>query len=176
MISEVRIAARNVELSEPIENSIRKKARKLGLFYDSIIKCRVVVEAPHRRRQKGVLYNVRIDMTVPDRELMVKRESHEDLYVAIRDAFEAARRRLKDHARQQRREVKHRETMPRAQVSALFPEQGYGFLSTPDGNEIYFHRNSVLDNKFQDLKIGTAVRFVESLGEKGAQASTVKVP
>ena len=65
--------------------------------------------------------------------------------------------------------------MPRAIVSALFPEKGYGFLTTPDGREFYFHKNSVLHDKFKNLKIGMKVRFVEELGEKGAQASTVKV-
>jgi cold shock CspA family protein len=57
----------------------------------------------------------------------------------------------------------------------LFPERGYGFLTTSDGREVYFHQNSVLGNKFKDLKIGTEVRFVEEPGDKGPQASTVRV-
>jgi len=65
--------------------------------------------------------------------------------------------------------------MPRGIVSTLFPERGYGFLTTTDGKEFYFHKNSVLGDKFKNLRIGTKVRFVEELGEKGPQASTVKV-
>lgn len=71
--------------------------------------------------------------------------------------------------------MKHHEETSRAVVSTLFPERGYGFLATPDGREFYFHKNSVLDGKFKVLKVGMKVRFVEELGEKGAQASTVKV-
>jgi cold shock CspA family protein len=106
---------------------------------------------------------------------VIKREPHEDLYVSIGNAFRAAQRQIEDYDRERRRKVKHHEEMPRAIVSALFPEKGYGFLTTPDGREFYFHKNSVLDDKFKVLKVGMKVRFVEELGEKGAQASTVKV-
>jgi ribosomal subunit interface protein len=171
----LQITARNFDLTETIENAIREKAQKLDLFYDQIMRCRVLVEAPHRRHHKGVLFNTRIDITVPGGEIVIKREPHEDLYVSIGDAFRAAKRQIEDYIRQQRGDVKHHEETARAVVSALFPEKGYGFLTTPDGREFYFHKNSVLGNKFKDLKIGMKVRFVEELGEKGPQASTVKV-
>ncbi|NVM21077.1 MAG: ribosome-associated translation inhibitor RaiA [Desulfobacterales bacterium] len=170
----LQITARHFDLTERLEDVIREKAKKLDRYYDQIMRCRILVEAPHRHHHKGVLYNVRIDITVAGGELVVKREPHEDLYVAIRDAFDAARRRLQDHARRQRGDVKHHEEAPHARVSALFPEKGYGFLTTPDDREIYFHKNSVLGDKFEDLKIGTKVCFVEEPGEKGPQASTVK--
>ena len=116
-----------------------------------------------------------IDMTVPGTELVVKRESHEDIYVAIRDAFDAARRQLEDYARHQRGDVKTHESSPHARVSKLFREEGYGFLETPDGREIYFHRNSVLNGGFDPLEIGMEVRFAEEPGDEGPQASTVKL-
>lgn len=171
----LQITARNFDLTETIENAIREKAQKLDLFYGQIMRCRVLVEVPHRRHHKGVLFNTRIDITVPGGEIVIKREPHEDLYVSIGDAFRAARRQVEDYDRERRREVKYHEEMPRAIVSALFPEKGYGFLITPDGREFYFHKNSVLRDKFKVLKIGTKVRFVEELGEMGPQASTVKV-
>ncbi|MEA3427729.1 MAG: HPF/RaiA family ribosome-associated protein [Thermodesulfobacteriota bacterium] len=171
----LQITARNFDLTETIEGLIREKAQKLDLFYDQIMRCRVLVEAPHRRRHKGVLFNTRIDITVPGGEIVIKREPHEDLYVSIGDAFRAAQRQIEDYDRERRRKVKYHEEMPRAIVSTLFPERGYGFLATPDGREFYFHKNSVLDDKFKVLKVGMKVRFVEELGEKGAQASTVKV-
>ena len=102
----LQITARDVSLSEIADQSIREKAAKLDTFYDKIMGCRVLVEAPHRHQHQGVLYNVRIDLTVPGSELVVKRESHEDLYVAIRDAFDAARRQLQEFAHRQRGEVK----------------------------------------------------------------------
>jgi cold shock CspA family protein len=69
--------------------------------------------------------------------------------------------------------VKAHETSPHARVAKLFPEEGYGFLETPDGREVYFHRNSVKDSGFDRLEIGTEVRFAEESGEQGPQASAV---
>jgi ribosomal subunit interface protein len=169
----LQITSRDFMLNEPLEALIRDKADKLNTFYDQIMGCRVVVETPHRRHQKGILYNVRIDMTVPGSELVVKREPHEDIHAAVRDAFDAARRQLQDYARRQRGDVKFHEEPPRARISALLPEDGYGFLSTPDGREIYFHENSVVNGRFKQLKVGMEVRFVEDMGEKGPQATTV---
>jgi cold shock CspA family protein len=100
---------------------------------------------------------------------------HKDIYVAIRDVFKAARRRLQDYARKQSGAVKYHEPAPHARVSRLFPEGGYGYLETPDGGEIYFHRNSVLNGGFEKLVIGTEVSFVEETGDKGPQASAVTV-
>lgn len=171
----LQITARNLDLPEAIKEEIRKKAEKLDKYYDQIMHCRVVVEVPHRHHREGILYNVRIDMTVPGAELIVKREPSEELEVAVRDAFDAARRKLEDFARKQRGAVKHHEELPHARISALFPDKGYGFLTTPEGREIYFHEHSVLNRDFKQLKIGMEVSFVEEEGEKGPQASTVTV-
>ncbi len=167
----LQLSVRNMSLSEAAEADIREKAARLDSFYDQVMGCRVIVEVPHRHHHKGVLYNVRIDMTVPGSELVIKREPHEDLYVAIRDAFDAARRQLEDFARRRRGDVKTHEAPSYARVTKLFAE--YGFLETPDGREIYFHRNSVLDGGFDRLKTGAEVRFSEEEGEQGPQASTV---
>jgi ribosomal subunit interface protein len=171
----IQITARNMSLSEAAKNTIREKAEKLDSFHNNVMSCRVLVEVPHRHQHKGVLYNVRIDMTVPGGELVVKREPHEDLYVSIRDAFDAAKRQLQDFAQRQRGDVKAHEEPPTAQVVRMFPDEGYGFLQTGDGREIYFHRNSLVNGEFQSLEVGTEVRFVETMGEEGPQASTVSV-
>jgi len=171
----LQITARNLELPKAVEEELRKKAEKLDTFYSEIMRCRVVVEVPHRHHREGLLYNVRIDMTVPGTEIVVKREPSEDLEVAIRDAFDAARRKLEDFARRQRGAVKHHEETPHAHISSLFVDKGYGFLTTSEGREIYFHEHSVLNRDFKHLKIGMEVRFVEEEGEKGPQASTVTV-
>lgn len=170
----LQITVRNVSLSEAAKENIRQKAEKLNTFYEKLTSCRVAVEAPHRHHKKGVLYIVRIDMTVPGAELVVKREPHEDLYVAIRDAFSAAQRQLKDYARRQRGDVKFHEEVSHATVAKLFPTEDYGFLETPDGQTLYFHRNSVLNGGFENLEVGMAVRYVEEEGLKGPQASTVE--
>lgn len=172
---DLQITAHNFELTELIREQIKERAEKLDSFYSRIMRCRVVVEVPHRHKHKGILYDVRIHMTVPGGELAIKREPNEDIYVAIRDAFDAARRQLEDYSRKQRGNVKQREEIPYARVSAIFSDKGYGFLTTSDGREIYFHKNSVFNSDFKHLKIGTEVHFAEEQGEKGPQASTVKV-
>lgn len=171
----LQITARDIELTDTIKTEIAERAEKLDKFYDRIMRCKVMVECPKRHQNDGKLYNLRIVIKVPGAELTVKRELNKDLYVAIRDAFDAARRKLEDFAREQRGVVKHHEEPPRGRISALFTEKGYGFLTTPDGYEVYFHKNSVLNKDFEKLKVGTEVRFAEEQGEKGPQASTVTV-
>ena len=171
----IQVILRDVSHSAAVEEYIRERAAKLDEFYDRIMSCRVVVEAPVPHHRKGGPFKVRIDLTVPGAELVVNRQADEDLYVAIRNAFDAERRKLEDYARRQRGAVKVHDTPPQARVSKLFPEEGYGFLETPDGAEIYFHRNSVLSGSFDRLAIGTEVRYVEEQGEHGPQASTVTI-
>ncbi len=161
-----------------LEESIRANAEWLESYCDRIISCRVVMDRPHRRRKVGNLYQLRIDLKVPRRELAVKRESSErmeykDPDIMIRDAFDEIRRQLEDHARRRRGEVKAHAPLPHARVARVFPENGYGFLETPEGREVYFHKNSVVEAAFEDLTIGAEVRFVEELADKGPQASTV---
>ena len=200
----LQITFRNMPPSEAIENNVREKAAKLDSLYDGIMSCRIIIEAPHRHHHKGKAYQVSIDMTVPAGEIVVNRApkrldaaktpwpeelendlieshepskhgAHEDLYVAIRDAFNAAARKLQDHARRQRGKVKLHEPAAAARVIRLFPIEDYGFLQTPDGREVYFHKNSVLARGFDRLEVGTEVFFAEEPGEKGPQASTVRV-
>ncbi len=171
----LQITSRDFELTPAIEADIRERAEKLESYYDRITGCHVIIEAPVGHHRKGGPFDVRIDLKLPRGELTVTRQGAEDLTVAIRDAFDAARRRLEDHVRGLRGAVKAHEPPSSARVARIFAGEGYGFLETPDGREIYFHRNSVLDGRFDDLKAGTEVRFVEEAGEKGPQASTVAI-
>jgi ribosomal subunit interface protein len=97
------VAFKNMDRSEAVENRILSKSEKLGRMEQRITRCRVVVEAPHQHHAQGNLYDVRIDIHVPGGEILVNRESgkqdpaHSDVYVAIRDAFDAAVRRLAEH-------------------------------------------------------------------------------
>ncbi|MDP2681707.1 MAG: HPF/RaiA family ribosome-associated protein [Deltaproteobacteria bacterium] len=172
---DLQITARNFEITELIREQIKERAEKLDSFYSRIMRCRVVVEVPHHHKHKGILYDVHIYITVPGGELAIKREPNEDISVAIRDAFDAARRQLEDYSRKQRGDTKRHDEIPSAMISAIFPDKGYGFITTSNGREIYFHENSVLNNEFKRLKIGAGVHFAEEQGEKGPQASTVKV-
>lgn len=174
----LEVSFRNVAPSAAIEAAIREKAAKLEEFYDRITSARVVVETPHRRHRQGKLFHVRIDLRVPNREIVVSREpaehhAFEDVYVAIRDAFDAAKRQLEDHVREATGRTKAHETMPHGRVARLDVEKGFGFIETPDGREVYFHRNSVVGADFARLSAGDEVRFAEEAGEQGPQASTV---
>ena len=180
MLKPLQITFRHMDPSEAMESKIRERAEKLENFCGQIMGCHVVVEAPPKHHHKGGLYWVHLDITVPDGELVVnrnpsQRSSHEDVYVAIRDTFDAARRQLEDYARRQRQQVKTHEATPHGKVSELSPDTDYGRISTPDGRSIYFHRNSVLNADFDELKVGTEVRFAEEPGEGGPQATTVRV-
>jgi cold shock CspA family protein/ribosome-associated translation inhibitor RaiA len=194
----IQITFRNMDSSPAVEARVREEAEKLSEFYDSIMGCRVMVEIPHQHRQQGKRFHIRIDLTVPGCEIVVKHEPslrgsiqrietqkrkkeqevaapHKDIYVAIHNAFKAARRRLQDYARKQSGAVKQHELSPRARVSRLFPEESYGYLEAADGSEIYFHKNSVLNDGFEKLAVGTEVSFIEEAGDKGPQASTVRI-
>lgn len=198
MKSQMQITFRNMKRSKEIEGWILAEVAKLETFYDQLMGCRVAVEIPHRHHKRGWPYHVRIDLTMPGGEIVVKREPslnararqlgereskkqaevhipHKHLRQAIDDAFKAAGRRLQDYARRQRGDVKSLSLLPEARVSKILSKEGYGFLTSGDGREIYFHKNSVLGRAFPRLKVGTIVRFVEEAGEKGPQASTVRV-
>jgi cold shock CspA family protein len=95
--------------------------------------------------------------------------------VAVRKAFEAARRQLQDYRRRQRGIGKIHEAVPLGRVARLLPDGSGGFIEAPDGHEVYFHPNSVLNAGFGRLDIGSQVAFIEEKGDRGPQASTVKV-
>ena len=175
MEQPLKISFHGVDPTPAIESRIRERAAWLERFHDGIVSCHVTVEVPHRHARKAVSFTVRIDLAVKGAEIVVGGdESHAnvDLYVAIRDAFATARRQLQDHVRVRRGEVKVNAHPPHARVARLH-DDGYGFLETPDGREIYFHRNSVLNDRFDSLRVGAEVRFAEEQGVNGPQASTV---
>jgi cold shock CspA family protein len=175
MEKPVNVAFHGVALSPAIENEIRKRVADLEQFYPRLIGCSVVVEGPGRRHQRGGPYDVQLDLRIPNSEpILISRQNQERLERAVDDAFDVAARRLEDAARRQRFDVKAHAEPARGRVTRLSPERDYGLLETTDGREIYFHRNSVLGD-FDELKLGTEVRFQEEAGEQGPQASTVVV-
>jgi cold shock CspA family protein/ribosome-associated translation inhibitor RaiA len=151
---------------------------KLDRFDPRVIGCRIALELPHRHAHHGEHYRVRIDITVPGGEVVAARvpdpsHKYEDLHAAIDAAFDDAARQLQDFVRRQRGEVKPRERARRGIVTKLFPYDGYGFLRTLEGDELYFHRNAVLAGGFDRLRVNARVRFVEDVAESGPHASTV---
>ncbi len=180
MQQPLEISFRNMDPSDTVETKVRALAEKLDRYHDKIMACKVIVEAPHKHQNKGGIYHVRIDLTVPGKELVISRDthkdkSHEDVYVAVRDAFNAAYRKLETHTDRRSGKVKTHEEQPSGRVVSISLDEGYGRIETSDGREIYFHENSLLNGKFSTLETGTQVRFSEEQGDKGPQASSVKI-
>jgi cold shock CspA family protein/protein-tyrosine-phosphatase len=142
---------------------------------------RVVVASPTAHHRTGGIYEVHIHLSLPEgREVNVDRtpqndERYADPAYAINDAFKRARRQLQDHVRKLQGKVKAHEAAPTGAVVRIDADGGFGFIETPDGREIYFHRNSVLNDGFPRLDVGTRVTFAEEMGEKGPQATTVHI-
>jgi len=171
----MQITLRNVDHSDALEAHIREKAKKLENFFEHIVSCRVVVEMPHNHKHQGKAFNVRLDIGVPGREIVVNRDRHEDVYVALRDAFDAVRRQLEDYVQRMRGETKTHQPEFIGEVVRLFPDDGCGFILRADGDELYFHRDNVVSPAFNQLNVGDEVKFVEELAAEGPQAKRLSV-
>jgi cold shock CspA family protein len=193
-----QINFRGLAHSNTLEADIRERIAWLEQFYSGIVRCRVLVEVPHRHRHDGRHFQVRIDITVPGGAPIVvshepslhgplidvsEAEHHKDTeieavhryaHVAIHEAFDAARRQLQDFAREQRGVVKTHEVPAHGEIAEIAAGEGHGFIRVGE-RQVYFTRGSVLDDAFDELEVGTPVAFVEEKGEKGPQASTVRV-
>ena len=99
MKQQLQITYRGMTQSEALSSHIRDHLDKLEQFYGGIVGCRVVVDEPHRHKSQGKHFHVLVDLTVPGKEIVVGRDasedrSHEDPYIAVSEAFDAARRKL----------------------------------------------------------------------------------
>ena len=178
MQTEAQICFDDIPIDEQVREAALDAIADLERLSDRITGCHVVISQPHRHHQRGRLYSVRIDLFVPGAEIVVNRDhhldhAHEDVLVALRDAFLVARRLLEDHLHRLRGEEKAHLLPLHGRVTQIFPLQGYGFIKTPDGREVYFHRNAVSDHDYTMLDIGSSVTFGEEQGEKGPQATFV---
>jgi cold shock CspA family protein/ribosome-associated translation inhibitor RaiA len=170
----VHLSGKGVELTPDQEAQIRDEVTRLERFFDRVVACHVVVSVPNRRPGgEPVAWTFRLSLTVPGGELAITRQAQPSFREAFDDAFAAARRQLQDYARELRGDVKRHTGELQGRVTRLFGYEGYGFITGEDGLEVYFHRNSVPDGGFDRLTPGTEVRYVETEGEQGPQASTV---
>jgi ribosomal subunit interface protein len=176
-----RIVYRDFEETDAIRSAIEKCVAKLERHKANVINCEIALSTPHRSKYKGRQHKVEIRLHVPGEDIFITRdpgdtETHEDnLYATIYDAFDALERQLDENTRKMRRDVKHHELPPEARIAKVFHLDGYGFIETQDGREIYFHKNSILGAKFENLEIGQKVRFTEEMGEKGPQVTSMRL-
>jgi len=178
MRNALQITFRNMDASSAVEARVRELAAGLEHYCDEIISCRVVVETAHRHHHKGNLYHLRIDLTVPDAELVVSRNpaqhhAHEDAYVAVQDAFAGIRRQLEDYMRKRRGQVKRHEAPPQGRVREIMPAADWGIIDSADGREVRFGRSSMTDGDFEALVPGDEVSFMATQGERGLFATAV---
>jgi len=181
MQTPVEIEYQGMEARPQIQAVLAKHVADLEQRFGRVTACRVVLKAPGAHHRTGGLYEVNIRLALPNgREVNVEHtaqadERHSDLEFAINDAFKRARRQLQDRVRELQGQVKHHEGPLIGTVVQLDPLGEFGLLESGDGQEIYFHRNSVLDNDYSRLAVGSRVTYAEEMGEKGPQASTVKL-
>jgi cold shock CspA family protein len=184
--------------SGSLESEARTRAAWLETFYPKIVGCRVLVEIPHRHRSRGRHVRVHIELSLPGEDIVVNHEPtlHASLkdveedghskgddveavrkyaLVAVHEAFDTARRRLQAFADRQQDEVKTHQDPSHGRVISLPSGDDHGFIETADGRQVYFHLASVLIEGRTQLAVGADVAFVEEQGEKGPQASTVRV-
>lgn len=165
--------------SESVRSAVESHAEALEKSSDRIMSCHVLISKPHRKLHQGGLYHIKLRLHMPGTQIVVDKESglnhaHEDIYVAIRDAFLAARRKVEDYARVQSGNIKLKNGPQHARIVRIFYGEGYGFMRSEDQREIYFHRNSVINEDFENLNVGQEVRFSEEMGENGPQATSVR--
>lgn len=181
MEKPLEIAFHGIPSSPYVEDMIRDHVEKLERRFGRLIGCRVAVELLHRQHRTGNIYDIHVEMKVPGAELVVSREPHRprdrfaqpDLRVCLHEAFKAAERRLLDYKRRLNGDVKLHEEAFAGQVSQLYPADDHGFILTHEGTQLYFHRNSLTDGDFAELRVGDRVHFIEIDGDTGPMAYKV---
>jgi cold shock CspA family protein/ribosome-associated translation inhibitor RaiA len=192
------VTFRGIASSPSLEADIRARAEKLEKYCHTITSCRVVVELAERHHTSGRRFHVRIELTVPSDHLIVSHDAssirtardleadalhktsetdaeRKDAMLAVHDAFDIAKRQVQDYVRRQREAGGESNRQPRGHVVRVFPVDEYGYIAAEDGHEVYFQKSSVLNGDFDHLEVGSLVSFVEVRGDRGPQASTVRM-
>jgi cold shock CspA family protein/ribosome-associated translation inhibitor RaiA len=180
---DYKIHYRGLPPSDSIEQRIEEHVAHLERVFgrNPIHSCHIHLELLHHRSGTVAGYRTIIELAVPGKTLVVGRDGghepeHQDAYAALAAAFDAMERQLKDHGQKLRQEVKHHEPAAlTGRVARIFPQDGFGFLATDDGLEVYFNEQAVLAPGFDRLEIGSRVRFHTEAGDEGPQASTVHI-
>jgi cold shock CspA family protein/ribosome-associated translation inhibitor RaiA len=182
MQEPLQIAFHNMESSPALEQRVRELFGKLERYSHDIVSARIVLEASHRQPHKGSL-GISVNIGLPGRDIVVKREQrlHEadnhNIWV-LTEAFDAAGRQVEEYSRMRRHDVKAHEAGRRySRVARLYPEQDYGFIETPEGQNVYFHRAVVRGDHFDALAIGSEVVYTlaDQEGSMGPMASSVQL-
>lgn len=166
----LQITLHGISPSEALQSAIRERAAKLELFESRITRCRVTVDESGQHQRKGHRFNVRIEVRAPDhKDIVASRHSDEDVYIALRDAFDAATRRLQESGEF----VSRPQAVPAANrvgtISRIDKDERCGFLVTADGRQLYFREEDVVRPPFDELDAGLEVRFIEEIDADGVR-------
>jgi ribosomal subunit interface protein len=175
MKQPLQITFHGMEKSDAVDDAVRRKCAHLERFAPDIMACRVVVDQVQTHQRQGRPFGVRIDLTLPGRELVVDRVENEDVYVALRDAFDGMKRQLEDAVRQRRGDEKQHTRELHGEVARLDDVEGIGFIRTPDGQEYWFGRDNLASGRFEQLQVGTEVQFIADMADDGLQAKRVSL-
>jgi nucleotide-binding universal stress UspA family protein/cold shock CspA family protein/ribosome-associated translation inhibitor RaiA len=172
------IAYENMEASPAAEQHVLRGLGKIERIGRDVLRARVTLARRNPRHLKGNLYDVHVTLTLPGTDISVTRTApphheSEDLTTAIGEAFETVRRTLLKHHGVERGDVKAHAAPAAGEVADVFPD--YGFIRAADGRIVYFHKNSVVGSDWNEVEVGTKVSFVDEAGERGPQATTVRV-
>lgn len=164
-----------MEPSPAVESAARQKAAKLDQFRPDIMACRVTIELADKHRQQGRGFSVRVDVTVPGHEIVASRIHEEDVYVALREAFDDLRRQLQDSLRRVQGQEKQHATPLHGEVVRFADDGRSGFIRTNEGDEYWFGPENVAGMPFEHLGIGARVQFIPELASQGRQAKRVSL-
>lgn len=164
-----------LEPSEAVEAAARTRAEKLDRFRPDIMACRVTIELASKHQHQGRAFAVRVDVTVFGHELSVHRVHDEDVYVALREAFDDMKRQLQDSVRRAQGQQKLHPTPLHGEVVRFADEGRCGFIRALDGDEYWFGPENVAGMPFEHLEVGTQVQFIPEVAAQGRQAKRVSV-
>ncbi len=174
---ELKIEARNVELRKGWQTKIEEEQKKLIRHYPNfVLHLRVSIEATTHHKQAG--YEIKLIATVPNDTVVVSRSS-EIVRAALTESFDVLALQLKEIQRKKRKVKKQATSGDNTDgvgiIRKVSPHESYGFITSVDERDIYFHENSLKNLSIDDLSEGDSVIFGESYGDKGPQATWVRV-
>jgi cold shock CspA family protein len=178
---EPTIVFENMQPSDLVRARIEGELQRLERFFGRVTSCRVAIRAPEARHVKGGLFSVRVHLELPgERSVVVSRvpsarKALGDPNVAIHEAFRTARRQLQDQVRVLRGEVKAHDEQGVGTVTGYYPDDGYGLITTDQGDEIHFDRSSMPPGEFEALSKGAHVSYEAHEGDYRVHARTARL-
>lgn len=171
----VQLQFLGMEPSAAVEAAVRDKVAKLDQFRSDLMSCRVTVELVHKHKHQGQPYAVRVEVSVPGHLLSVDRVQHEDVYVALRDAFDDMKRKIEDSVRRVRGQEKVHPEPLHGEVVRFDPADRCAFIRTANGDEYWFAPENVVGTPFEHIPLGAEVQFIPEVAAEGRQAKRVSL-